>query len=117
MEPALQEKGAEVVADVVWMHPGGFSSTGLSGQGVPVADVDDAGCVDALLVILAGVDLSMAVVFVEPGAALEVADLEVAVDDALLELPKLEPRAQEPTRFMRSKSRFLFDVSNVSAIL
>ena len=117
LEPALQDRGAEVVEDVVWIHPGGFSSTPLSGQGVPVADVDDAGFVDALLVILAGVDLGVVVVLVEPGAALKVADLEVAVDDALLELPMLDPRAQEPTRFIRSKSRLLLLISNVRAIL
>lgn len=35
-DPALHEKGADAVEEVSCEHPGGFSPTGLSGQGVTV---------------------------------------------------------------------------------
>ena len=105
---------------MVWIQPGGFSSTALSGHGVPVVEDDeDVGVVDARLVILAGVDLGVTVSLVDDGAAPVLdAGVEAPVDEAPeeLKLPELDCKTQDPIRFIRSKSRLVFEVSNVSDI-
>ena len=54
LEPALQEKGAD--EDEGWMHPGGFSSTGLLRQVTGLAEVD-AVLEGGLVMLEGGVEL------------------------------------------------------------